>query len=128
MTKAQNKKGIAAKAVHSAETATVDAVLDIAIGAMHLGAVEIRSQMDKIIAGTAEKSKHDKASRLAFLAEKAGSIADSARKVEAARHKRLTGLTRQLVVAWFRTQLTAPEQEQVLRELAGANEGRNIFG
>lgn len=96
--------------------ATVENVLDESIEALRFGVEAIRAEMEKINAGKAGKSKHDKASRIAFLSQRVGAIADSVRKIEAARAKRTNTITVALVLEWFRS-LSDGEQERLLREL-----------
>ena len=95
---------------------SVETVLDESLDALRFGVEAIRVEMQKIKAGTAGKSKHDKASRIAFLSQRVGAIADSVRKIEAARAKRTNTITKALVLEWFRS-LTDGEQERLLREL-----------
>lgn len=95
---------------------TAESVLDDAIGVLHLGIEAIRDEIEKIKAGKAGKSKYDKAARISYLAQKAGSIADSVRKAEAARARRLDEITFELVLTWFR-RLDKTDQSRFEREL-----------
>ena len=103
---------------------TAESVLDDAIGVLHVAIEEIRDQIAKIQKGKAGKSKFDRASRIAYLAQKAGSIADSVRKAEAARARRLDELTRELVMAWFR-RLDAADRSSFVRELQNVDSKRS---
>lgn len=105
---------------------TVEGVLDGAIETLHLGLTALRDEILKIKSGKSKSNKHDKGSRIAFLTSKVGSIADSVRKVEAARLKRITSLTPALVLAWFR-ELDATEQARFLRELQTAGTKRSAL-
>lgn len=84
------------------EKSTVEGVLSDAIGTLALGLRYIHDEIELIKAGKAKKSRHDAGSRIAFLTGRIGSIADSLRKVEAARAKRLADLTPAIVLAWLR--------------------------
>lgn len=97
---------------------TVESLLDDSISTLALGITEIRGEIEKIAAGKAAKSRHDNASRIAYLTGKVGSIADSIRKVEAARAKRLDNLTPALVLAYLR-QLEASDRARIIREAQG---------
>src|ERR1043166_8317449 len=91
------------------------AVLDASIDAMALAIDTIRADIELISQGKGGASRHDRASRIAYLAAKAGSIAESMRKHEAARLKRLEVITPALAIAWLR-QLAMPERLSFLRE------------
>jgi hypothetical protein len=103
---------------------TIEGVLDASIATLHLGITELRAEIELIAAGKGAKSKHDKGSRIAFLTARVGSIADSLRKVEAARAKRLDDLTPAMVLAWLRS-LDASERAQFLREALRIDEARS---
>lgn len=94
---------------------TIESVLDASIDTLSLGITAIRHEIELIATGKAKKTKHDAASRIAFLTGKVGSIADSIRKVEAARAKRFDDLTPAMVLAWLR-QLAPAERLSFLRE------------
>ena len=94
---------------------TVEDVLDGAIATLKLGLDKIREEIELIASGKAAKSRHDDASRIAFLTSRVGSIADSVRKVEAARSKRLDDLTPAIVLSYLRG-LDASERAQIVRE------------
>lgn len=98
-----------------ASKSTIEGVLDASIDTLRIGIDAIRREIMAIATGTAKKTKHDAASRIAFLTGKVGSIADSIRKVEAARAKRFDDLTPAMVLAWLR-QLGADERTGFLRE------------
>lgn len=103
---------------------TAESVLDDAIGVLHTGIAAIRDEIQKIQSGKAAKSKFDKASRISYLAQKAGSIADSVRKAEAARSRRLDQLTYELVIAWFR-RLEVNDRARFVRELQAIDSKRS---
>lgn len=94
---------------------TIESVLDASIETLSLGIDAIRGEIVKIAANKGPKSKHDKGSRIAFLTARVGSIADSIRKVEAARAKRFDDLTPAVVLAYLRS-LDASERAHLLRE------------
>jgi hypothetical protein len=94
---------------------TAGAVLDASIDAMALAIDTIRADIELISQGKGGASRHDRASRIAYLAAKAGSIAESMRKHEAARLKRLEVITPALAIAWLR-QLATAERLSFLRE------------
>lgn len=97
------------------EKSTVEMVLDASIDTLAVGLRYLRDEIEAIKAGTAKKSRHDAGSRIAFLTARVGSIADSIRKVEAARAKRLDDLTPAIVLAYLR-QLDPTERQQFLSE------------
>lgn len=103
------------KRTTAAPEATIEGVLNASIETLSLGINAIREEITKIAADKGSKSKHDKGSRIAFMTARVGSIADSIRKVEAARAKRFDHLTPAIVLAWLR-QLDASERAQILRE------------
>ena len=94
---------------------TAGAVLDAAIDAMALAIDTIRADIELISQGKGGASRHDRASRIAYLATKAGSIAESMRKHEAARWKRLDVITPALAITWLR-QLDQAERLSFLHE------------
>lgn len=96
-------------------TPTVETLLDDVIVTMKLGHDAIRSEIELIIKGKAGKSKYDKASRISFHLQRLGQIAESIRKVEAARSKRLDRITPAIVLNYLRS-LDASERAQLLRE------------
>lgn len=106
------------------EKATIESILDASIETLSVGIGAIRSEIDLIIGGKAKKSRHDNASRIAFLTGKVGSIADSIRKVEAARAKRIDNLTPALVLAYLR-QLETSERSQIIREAQGLDQRKS---
>lgn len=102
-------------AVRPPTPATLEAVSQGALETMAAGLDAIRSQIDAIKVGTGGDSKYDAGSRIAFLAAKAGSIYEATRKADAARLKRLQGVTIPLVLAWYR-QLDRAERDHLLGE------------
>lgn len=99
----------------SAKPPTVESLLDDVLATMKLGHDAIRAEITKIIAGKAGKSKYDNASRISFHLQRLGQIAESVRKVEAARAKRLEKMTPADVLAYLRS-LDASERQGILRE------------
>jgi len=97
------------------EKPTVETVLDASIDTLAVGLRYLRDEIELIKSGKAKKSRHDNGSRIAFLTARVGSIADSIRKVEAARAKRLHDLTPAIVLAYLR-QLDPAERTNLLRE------------
>lgn len=96
-------------------TATIEGVLDTAIQTLELGLQHIRTEIDKIAAGTARKTKHDPASRIAYLSTGVGRIVDSIRKVESARDRRFDHITPAVAMDWLR-QLDPADRLNFLRE------------
>jgi len=90
-------------------------VIDESVDILALGLRHIRAEIKAIAAGGGAKSRRDPASRIASLTARVGSIADSARKLEAARAKRNDLLTPAMVMAWLR-QLHPEERADFLRE------------
>jgi hypothetical protein len=112
----RNKKN-KVRAIEASDTSkpTIEGVLDASIATLDLGLTAIRAEIELIVAGKGAKSRHDKGSRIAFLTARVGSIADSIRKVEAARAKRFDDLTPAMVLGWLR-QLDPAERLSFLRE------------
>jgi hypothetical protein len=106
---------------------TTESLLDDVVQTLGEGLSELRKQIRLIASGKAKSNGHDAGSRIAFLTVKAGAIADSIRKVESARAKRVAGLTPALVMAWFRT-LEPSEQHQFVASLSGDGQKKGIFG
>lgn len=104
----------------------VEEVSDSVLRLLKTGLDALQSDLEEIIAGTAPETKHDKASRIAFITAKAGSIADSIRKVEAARAKR-NELTPAIVLAWLRT-CDSKSRRQVLSELETLSGRGSVLG
>ncbi len=104
-----------AKQKNSSAT-TPETVLDDVLGVLRTGVEHIRTEIEKIANGKAEKNGHDNASRIAFLTAKVGAIADSVRKVEAAKQKRNENLSVAHVVAWAR-ELEANDRKHLVAEL-----------
>lgn len=102
-------------AVIATPKVTVENVLDASIDTLAVGLRYLRLEIEKIRAGTAAESRHDAGSRIAFLTARVGSIADSIRKVEAARAKRHDHITSAIVLAWLR-QLDPDDRLNFLRE------------
>lgn len=127
MAKSPKKGAPAAPTTTPTTTPTSDSVLDDALLTLNEGLGGLRTEIAKIRDGTAVANGHDPASRIAFLTGKVGAIADSIRKVESARAKRVAGLTPSLVLAWFR-QLDPSEQQQFLASLTGDGQRKGIFG
>lgn len=104
--------------------ATSEAVNRAAIEAMALAIDALHHEIAEIQAGRGGESKHDRGSRIAFLAAKAGGIYETTRKAEAARLKRMQGVTPALVLAWYR-QLDRAERDHLLGELANIDARRS---
>jgi len=109
------------------EKSTTDAVLDESLGILVLGLRYIRDEIAKIATGKARASRRDPASRIASLTARVGSIADSVRKIEAARAKRYDSLTPAQVLAWLR-QLLPEERADFLREASLLDARRSGLG
>lgn len=109
-------EGVAlSKTTKKPDSPTVESLLDDLLATMKLGHDAIRDEIEKIKAGKAGKSKYDKASRISFLLQRLGQIAESVRKVEAARAKRLDKITTADVLAFLRS-LDASERQGIIRE------------
>lgn len=104
--------------------ATADAVNDTALEAMALSADTILDQIELIKAGRGGESKHDPASRVAFLGARAGVLFEATRKAKAARAKELSAITPALVLAWYR-QLDRTERDRILSELMAVDSRRS---
>lgn len=107
--------------------ATSESVLDSIIGTIALAADSIHNEIELIKSGKAKANGHDRGSRIAFLSSKLGSLADSVRKIEAARAKRNTDLSLVQVVAWIRQQ---PEDDRarVEREIQNMRRRGGVLG
>ncbi len=125
--KSPKKKHKAAPSVVADARSTVETVLDDSIDTLRVGLSYIRDEIEKIKTGKAAKSRHDAGSRIAFLTSRVGSIADSIRKVEAARAKRLDDLTPAIVLAYLR-QLEPAERINLLREASNIDARKSGLG
>lgn len=125
--KSPKKKPRAAPAVVADEKSTVETVLDASIDTLAVGLGYLRDEIEAIKTGKAAKSRHDAGSRIAFLTSRVGSIADSIRKVEAARAKRLDDLTPAIVLAYLR-QLEPAERTNLLREASQLDARKSGLG
>lgn len=96
--------------------ASAENLLDASLNTLRFGLEALDKEIRLIAAGKAQENRHDPASRIAYLTQRVGAIADSVRKVEAARAKRLDAITPAAVQAWFRG-LPRAEQAGFLREL-----------
>lgn len=99
---------------------TSEQVLDDALGTIKFGLDELDREIRSIAAGKAKDNGHDRGSRIAYLTQRAGSIADSVRKIEAARTAKLGKLTRAQVMEWLRAQ-EPPVRSSIARELAASS-------
>ena len=115
------------KAAPKKANPTVESVLERLIGTLDRSAEAIDDEIRAIQDGEGGESKFDDGARIAFLAAKAGAIADTLRKIEAARAKRVEKLSRALVVAYLR-QLEASERAQVIREATSGDQKGNVLG
>ncbi len=106
--------------------ASIEEANDAVIDLLKMGLDALRTDLTAIIDGSAPATKHDKASRVAFITQKAASIADSLRKVEAARAKRLE-LTPAIVVAYLRS-CDSKSRRLVLSELEALSNGGSVLG
>lgn len=107
--------------------ATSESVLESIIGTIAVAADAIRTEIDLIKAGKAKANGHDTGSRIAFLSSKLGSLADSVRKIDAARSKRTGELTLAHIVAWLRQQ-PKETQAQLTRELHSMARRGGVLG
>jgi len=103
---------------------TLDAVLDRALETLNYGLTHIEKELKDIVSGKAKSNGHDKGSRIAFLTQRVGAIADSVRKVEAARQKRLDQVTQSIVIAWAR-ELDETELARLVADLQQINTKRS---
>lgn len=100
--------------------ATAEAVNGAALETMSIAVDVIRDQIELIQAGKGGESKHDPASRISFLGQRAGVLFEATRKALAARARELSVITPALVLAWYR-QLDRTERERILSELIAAD-------
>jgi hypothetical protein len=100
----------------------VEVVLDDSVSTLRDSVAFLKQEITDIRNGRGGDSQHDDASRVAFIAEKVGRIADSVRKVEAARRRRDEELDLPRVVAWLRQQ-TDEDRARVIREMHSAGKG-----
>jgi hypothetical protein len=105
---------------------TVESVLDDSISTLALGLAAIRAEIQAIQSGKSKSEKHDAGSRIAFLTAKVGAIADSIRKVEAARTRRIERLTKSQILAWLRS-LEESERAAFLREALRIDEEGSVL-
>lgn len=105
---------------------TVEEVTDSVLSLLKLGLDALTTDLHAIISGADRDSKHDKASRVAFITQKVSSIADSIRKVEAARAKR-NELTPAIVLAYLRS-CDSKSRRLVLSEIEGLSGGGSVLG
>lgn len=104
-----------------------ESVLGLSIELLHEGLTALRTELKSVITDKAKDNGHDKASRIAFLTQRVGSIADSLRKVEAARAKRDGELTLARIVAWLRDQ-PKDVKAQLGRELVAMDRRGGVLG
>lgn len=104
--------------------ATIQAVSEAALRAMALSVDAITDQIVLITEGKGGKSKHDPASRISFLGQRAAALFEPLRKERAARAKELSVITPALVLAWYR-QLDRTERDRILSELHAADSRRS---
>src|SRR5690349_19717613 len=121
MTKPVKKPRIRASGGALVAKTAVEAVLDASIETLELGLTAIREEIEAIKDGRSKSDKHDKGSRIAFLTARVGAIADSIRKVEAARSKRIERMTKADVISFART-LDPTELAGLVREMARIGE------
>lgn len=125
MARRQPKTSAAATAPARPSTAaTVEAIGDAALGAMAMAADAIVEQIELIRVGKGGKSKHDPASRISFLGQRAGVLFEATRKARAARAKELSAISPALVLAWYR-QLDRTERDRILSELHAVDSRRS---
>src|ERR1041384_8635928 len=125
--KSPKKKHIAPSPTIPDGKSTVEIVLDESIDTLRVGLAYISDEIEKIKTGKAAKSRHDAGSRIAFLTARVGSIAESTRKGEAARAKRLDDLTPAIVLAYLR-QLDPAERINLLREASNIDARKSGLG
>lgn len=99
---------------------TSEEVLDAALGTIKFGLDELDKEIRSIAGGKAKDNGHDRGSRIAYLTQRAGSIADSVRKIEAARTAKLGRLTRAQVMEWLRAQ-EPPVRASIAREMSASS-------
>lgn len=104
--------------------ATIEAVSEAALRAMAMSVDAITDQIALIGAGKGGKSKHDPASRISFLGQRAAALFEPLRKERAARAKELSAITPALVLAWYR-QLDRTERDRILSELHAVDSRRS---
>lgn len=108
------------------ESAT-ETLLEESVDTLRYGLKQIRREIELIATGKAKDNGHDAGSRIAFLTVRVGTIADSVRKVEAARAKRVSAITKSQVLAYLR-QLDVAERAQLIREMQALDRGGSVLG
>lgn len=94
-------------------------VYELALGYLH-------QQIQLVIDGTAGKSRHDPAYRVATLVKMIAQVDAERRKARAAEDKRIGNLSRQLVISWFRS-LPEEERRSVAREVVAMDAGGSVL-
>jgi phage terminase Nu1 subunit (DNA packaging protein) len=90
----------------------------------------IDEELDGLINGTIKPDKHDKASRIAWLAQKAASVASEQRKAELAELRATNDITPRAMSNWIKRS-TKAERDQLRRDLDAADRhqrGGGVFG
>jgi hypothetical protein len=114
------------KPKQSEPAATMRTTLAKAHAIMDAGIDALAKEVDKLISGKAADSKHDPASRIAYLTKKVAEIADSARKIDAADVKRAAALTRPMVLRWMRG-LEPDQRAAIRRELDAMDDEESVL-
>jgi hypothetical protein len=84
----------------------------------------IQTEIDGIIAGRIQPKEHDAASRVAWLAKQAASVASEERKADAERRRARDELDKDDVLGFLRA-LSGPEWSEVKREIDAKHTGRS---
>lgn len=87
----------------------------------------LRDQIQAVIDGTAPKTKHDPAYRVATLTRMIAQVDAERRKATAAEKKRLEKINRTLVLAWARAELDKAERRSIARELIAIDDEGSIL-
>jgi hypothetical protein len=86
----------------------------------------LREQILSVIDGSAAKTKHDPAYRVATLTRMVAQVDAERRKARAAENKKLERITRPLAIAWLRT-LDKEERRSITREIAAMDAEGSIL-
>lgn len=86
----------------------------------------LRDQIQAVIDGTAEETKHDPAYRVATLTRMVAQVDAERRKARAADEKKLERVTRPIVIAWLRNS-SKEERESVAREALAMNQEGSVL-
>ena len=104
-------------AAHAHEPPTAESVQQLAVSTMEAAVRAIQTEIENVASGKAAKSKHDPASRIAWLGQRAAAIGEAARKMVAGQRRSRGMITRGEVLGWLREQ-EPTVRAAVAREIA----------